>query len=128
MTKSKTKKTASKKRRAVAAIDAKVRTKYKAKAAAQTAARAARKAPKRKRMIRIAFLPAKPPKWWPRDAAGKPAIVGITADGYGWVVGEGDVLDARHEQAAKDNVIFDHGPRTKFFVTEVSTTQQKGSK
>ncbi len=60
---------------------------------------AARKKPARKRLPKRMFLLyARPrgrnvPKWWPRDAEGQPAEVGVLDSGCGWVQGKGDPMD-----------------------------------
>lgn len=69
--------------------------------------------------VRIYFKPARAPKWWPRDAKGKPVYVGITNNGYGWNVGDGDKFNAKDIKAVQENIMFDFGPNTKFRVETV---------
>jgi len=70
-------------------------------------------------MVRIYFKPARVPKWWPRDARRRPLFVGVTCNGFGWAVGDGDKIDAKHVKTVKENIMFDFGESAKFKVETV---------
>lgn len=70
-------------------------------------------------MVRIFFRPVRAPKWWPRER-GKPLFVGVVLDGYGWVKGIGDAIDAREVDSVKETIQFDFGPKTHFKVEAVA--------
>ena len=69
--------------------------------------------------VRIYFKPARAPKWWPR-VKGRPQFVGVTCMGFGWLVGDGDEIDARYERAVKNELTVEYGAKTRFEVQDVS--------
>lgn len=60
-----------------------------------------------KPQIRVSYRPARPPKWWPRDEASRPAYVGLLADGLGWRLGPGEWFDEEMWFFVKNELEFD---------------------
>lgn len=56
---------------------------------------------------RLYMKPARPPKWWPRDANGKPRWAGVFKDGVGWVAGDGDLMTAQQIKIALKMIEFE---------------------